>query len=229
MFSPRRILPRCFRFGLAAVQLQSGYVARALRSRTNFTSASGASIAKNNSNRRTTCDSGLAHPRRANQRLGAWVRRRSKTARGYRRRRGRPPQPANGRHISAVAAKISGSVVMRVLIAEDRSVAGQRIVSGPELLRAGAESAVSTAEYRPMVLDGKPVMMATTIRLVFKIETTTDPPTLKVREDITSHGQAAQATALESDGRVGRFWFGCFVECGCLPPPFATGRRPQNL
>jgi TonB family protein len=99
----------------------------------------------------------------------------------------------------AVAAKISGTVVTQILIAEDGSVAGQRIVSGPELLRPGAESAVNNAEYRPMVLNGKPVMMATTIRLVFKIDNSTDPPTLKVREDLSSDGQAVDAATLESD------------------------------
>jgi len=179
--------PRTFRYNPAASRARYG-------SRTNLTPAPGADIAKTDSNRRTSRDPVFARTRRANERCRAGVRPRRETARGRRRRGRRPPKAAHGRHVSA-----RSRCRENFLIAEDGSVAGQRIVSGPELLRPGAESAVNNAEYRPMVLNGKPVMMATTIRLVFKIDNSTDPPTLKVREDLSSDGQAVDAATLESD------------------------------
>ena len=100
---------------------------------------------------------------------------------------------------SAIHAKISGSVKMQVLIGKSGRVIATRIIWGPDALRSAAESAVSRSEYLPMTLDGKPVFMATTVRLVFTVDSNATPPTAKVVEFIAQDGQATDADALRNE------------------------------
>jgi TonB family protein len=100
---------------------------------------------------------------------------------------------------SAIHAKISGSVKMQVLIGKSGRVIATRIIWGPDALRSAAESAVSRSEYLPMTLDGKPVFMATTVRLIFTVDSNATPPTAKVGEFIAQDGQATDADALRNE------------------------------
>jgi TonB family protein len=98
----------------------------------------------------------------------------------------------------AIASNTSGTVILQVLIDEDGSVGAQRVVSGPEALRKAAANAVIAAQYRPMTLDGKPTTAATTVRIVFTLDTATNPSTGTAKEDFISGGQAEDSAALAS-------------------------------
>jgi TonB family protein len=100
---------------------------------------------------------------------------------------------------AAIDAKISGNVKIQALISKTGTVIATRTVWGPDALRAAAELAVARAEYTPMTLDGKPVYMATTVRLVFALDAGTQPPTKKMGELIAQNGQGADADALRAE------------------------------
>jgi TonB family protein len=63
---------------------------------------------------------------------------------------------------------IAGAVVLRTTIARDGTVREVRAVSGNKYLAESALTAISQWRYKPFVLDGKPVQVATEIRVVFK-------------------------------------------------------------
>src|SRR5690242_4641085 len=71
---------------------------------------------------------------------------------------------------SARVRHIEGTVVLGVVIAQDGSLLHAETVSGdPALVRAALE-AVMKWRYRPTLVEGKPVEVATTITLDFKLD-----------------------------------------------------------
>jgi outer membrane biosynthesis protein TonB len=100
---------------------------------------------------------------------------------------------------AAIDAKISGNVKNQALIGKGGMVIASRVVWGPQELRAAAQAAVAHAQYTPLTLDGKPIYMATTVRLVFAMDASTTRPTKKMGELIAQTGQAADADALRAD------------------------------
>ncbi|MGC2719280.1 MAG: energy transducer TonB [Candidatus Acidiferrales bacterium] len=110
----------------------------------------------------------------------------------------------------AISAKVSGAVKLQILVGLNGRVVAARAVSGPDELLTAARNAAASAEYTPMTLDGKPFYMATTIRLAFDLDTSTDPPKANVRELVASEGQPEDAAALTADepfaGAPGMGW-----------------------
>ncbi len=82
----------------------------------------------------------------------------------------------------AVDAKISGRVKIQLLLGKSGAVLATRVVEGAEPLASAARTSVSRAEFSPMTVNGEPVYMATTLRLVFTLDDKTAPPTAKVGE-----------------------------------------------
>ncbi len=70
----------------------------------------------------------------------------------------------------ASAAQVQGEVIVEAIVGRDGEVVETRVVSGPPLLRAAAESAVQRWRYRPYEVDGSPAEIATTARLEFKLD-----------------------------------------------------------
>jgi len=62
---------------------------------------------------------------------------------------------------------ITGTVVLNTLIGRDGSVRDVRTVSGNKYLAEAAMAAVSQWRYKPFVLNGKPIEVATEVRIAF--------------------------------------------------------------
>jgi periplasmic protein TonB len=71
------------------------------------------------------------------------------------------PQGANGK-------RLSGTVRLHVLITNDGSVGQLEVISGDSVLARAALDAVRQWKYRPVVLNGDPVEVDTTIDVVFR-------------------------------------------------------------
>ena len=69
----------------------------------------------------------------------------------------------------AWAARTQGAVVMEAVISKAGRIESLRVVSGPEMLRQAAVTAVQVARYRPYLLSGVPTEVQTTITVVFKL------------------------------------------------------------
>jgi protein TonB len=65
---------------------------------------------------------------------------------------------------------LQGPVVLEVVISDRGTVDHVDVVKGHHLLRAAAESAVKHWRYRPYLLDGRPVEVATTVTVDFKLD-----------------------------------------------------------
>ena len=99
-----------------------------------------------------------------------------------------PPKPTVPAHISsgviagnklsgadpvyppiARATRVSGAVVLHAMISKAGLIESLSVVSGPEMLRANAVSAVQGWRYRPYLLNGEPTEVETTITVNFSI------------------------------------------------------------
>lgn len=69
----------------------------------------------------------------------------------------------------AAAAGVQGTVVLAATITKTGAIDNLRVVSGPPMLIAAAEDAVKTWRYRPYLLNGEPVAVETTVRVVFRL------------------------------------------------------------
>lgn len=67
----------------------------------------------------------------------------------------------------AKAAHVSGSVVLHAVISKSGTIQRLEVVSGPEMLRASAISAVQTWRYKPYFLNGEPTEVDTQITVNF--------------------------------------------------------------
>ena len=70
----------------------------------------------------------------------------------------------------ARAARVQGEVVMEAVIFQGVGrIESLHAISGPEMLRVAALTAVETARYRPYLLNGEPVGVKTTITVIFEL------------------------------------------------------------
>ena len=65
--------------------------------------------------------------------------------------------------------RIEGTVVLEAMVGEDGNVRDVKVSSGPAVLASAAKQAVEQWRYQPFELNGKPVAMGTSIRIVFKL------------------------------------------------------------
>jgi len=115
----------------------------------------------------------------------------------------------------AKEAGISGTVVVKGVVAKDGSVQQVEYVSGPEELKQAAIDAVKQWQYKPAKLAGKPASVDTTISLVFTLNKSDDrkAPSDAPATDGDSKSAASQAGLPDAvDGK------------GPAPPP-----PPQNI
>jgi protein TonB len=75
-----------------------------------------------------------------------------------------PQYPAIAR-----VARVDGTVVLAATIARSGAIENLHVVSGPPLLTSAAVDAVRTWRYRPYLLNGEPVEVETTVRVVFHL------------------------------------------------------------
>jgi protein TonB len=66
--------------------------------------------------------------------------------------------------------RVEGKVVLAAVIGKDGTVENLRVVSGPSPLQPSALDAVRQWRYKPYLLNGEPVEVDTTIRVVYTLE-----------------------------------------------------------
>jgi periplasmic protein TonB len=69
----------------------------------------------------------------------------------------------------AIAAHVQGTIVLAAIISKNGTIENLRAISGPPMLATAAEEAVRTWRYRPYQLNGEPVEVETTVRVVFTL------------------------------------------------------------
>lgn len=69
----------------------------------------------------------------------------------------------------ARAARVQGVVVLAATIAKSGAMENLRVISGPPLLTGAALDAVRGWRYRPYLLNGEPVEVETTVRVIFNL------------------------------------------------------------
>jgi len=69
----------------------------------------------------------------------------------------------------AKQARIQGTVVIEATISRQGTIGNLRVIEGPPLLRQAAINAVAAAHYRPFLLNGEPVEVQTSIRVIFSL------------------------------------------------------------
>lgn len=69
----------------------------------------------------------------------------------------------------AIAARVQGTVVLAATISKSGAIENLHVVSGPPMLAMAAEQAVQTWRYRPYLLNGAPVEVETTVRVLFNL------------------------------------------------------------
>jgi TonB family protein len=62
---------------------------------------------------------------------------------------------------------MQGEVVMQAIISTEGTIENVRVLKGHRLLRGAATSAVRTWRYRPVLVDGRPVEVATIVTVTF--------------------------------------------------------------
>ena len=65
--------------------------------------------------------------------------------------------------------QITGTVLLHVIIAEDGSVLEVSYISGPKMLKDAAMGAVMEWKYKPTLVNGQPVQVDTTVKMVFSL------------------------------------------------------------
>ncbi|MGA3008684.1 MAG: energy transducer TonB [Terracidiphilus sp.] len=70
----------------------------------------------------------------------------------------------------AKEARVSGTVALEATISKTGTIENLRVTSGPAMLQRAALDAVSTWQYRPYLLDGRPVEVETTVNVIFTLE-----------------------------------------------------------
>jgi protein TonB len=71
--------------------------------------------------------------------------------------------------VIAVATHMQGIVVLAATISRTGTIENLRVVSGPPMLAPAAAEAVRTWRYRPYLLNGQPVEVETTVRVIFNL------------------------------------------------------------
>jgi protein TonB len=69
----------------------------------------------------------------------------------------------------ARAARVQGAVVMEAVISKTGRIESLHAISGPQMLRTAALTAVEAARYQPYLLNGEPTDVQTTITVIFQL------------------------------------------------------------
>lgn len=102
----------------------------------------------------------------------------------------------------AMAAHVSGTVVLHAVIAEDGSVKDLQVISGPALLRAAALGSVKQWKYQPTMLNGEPVPVDTTVSVVFAIDPVSVDPAV-MEQAVVSRVPPVYPERAQADGIQG--------------------------
>lgn len=111
----------------------------------------------------------------------------------------------------AKTAGICGTVVLHTIIAKDGTVDELEYVSGPVLLMKAAMDAVKQWQYAPTLLAGEPVMVDTTISVVFALSgckaANNAPPSGAPATDASTSTEPSITVAGSADGSSSKVTF----------------------
>jgi TonB family protein len=96
----------------------------------------------------------------------------------------------------AKTARISGTVILHVIIAKDGSVQEVQFISGPPLLMRSAMNAVKQWKYEPTTLNGEPVEVDTTISVVFTLGGSAQSPATPPASGAAAQSPIASASPI---------------------------------
>jgi protein TonB len=71
---------------------------------------------------------------------------------------------------AAKAAKIQGTIVLEAIISKTGTVENLHIISGPDELQPSSLDAVRQWTYKPYLLNGDPVEVTTTIKVIYSLQ-----------------------------------------------------------
>jgi protein TonB len=66
-------------------------------------------------------------------------------------------------------ARMQGTVILQATISKAGTIEDARVISGPVMLQQAALNAVKTWRYKPYQLDGQPVVVETTVNVIFTL------------------------------------------------------------
>ena len=69
----------------------------------------------------------------------------------------------------ARAAHVSGAVVLHAIISKNGTIENLTVISGPEMLRSSAITAVQQWKYKPYLINGERTEVDTTITVNFNL------------------------------------------------------------
>ena len=88
----------------------------------------------------------------------------------FRSRRRTTPQSDSPQPIRRLQwRRMSGTVIIEATISRAGTIENLRVAEGPPMLRQAAIDAVAAARYRPFLLNGEPVEVQTSIRVIFSL------------------------------------------------------------
>jgi protein TonB len=70
----------------------------------------------------------------------------------------------------AKTARVSGTVVLQAIISKTGTIDDVHVISGPEMLRQAALSAVRNWRYKPYMLNNQPIAVETTVNVIFSLQ-----------------------------------------------------------
>lgn len=71
---------------------------------------------------------------------------------------------------SALAKGVEGVVQLNILVGLDGKIVKAIVVSGPQELAQSALAAISLWEYKPTLLNGKPVFIISTVSVTYRLQ-----------------------------------------------------------
>jgi TonB family protein len=120
------------------------------------------------------------------------------------------PEQLDSLHIppEAIAAHVSGTVVLEATISKTGTVEDVRVISGPPMLQQTAINAVKTWVYRPYVLNGVPTEVKTRVNLDFQLGGPQAAPATPVTQEQAASGQPqrpAETASAQANNPVGHW------------------------
>jgi len=94
----------------------------------------------------------------------------------------------------ARAARISGTVELRATISEGGSVEELQVVSGPPMLQQAALEAVRQWQYKPYLVNNRPVEVETAVNVIFTLGTDTPQSNTGTKPAASDSGPSLAAT-----------------------------------
>jgi TonB family protein len=105
----------------------------------------------------------------------------------------------------AEQTRISGTIILEVLIDSSGKTSVRRVISGHPLLITSAMNAVSSWKYQPFEVDGKPAPVITFVMVVFSLNGNQPPavsPEMQFQHEFWSALESAQAALAKGDSTV---------------------------